>query len=389
MRVINNVFLLFFLLSIGACKQVELPEPIDGDPVFSVNASLANQALNITAGVDDFYLFTSYVQDDLEVNSFIGRFAKLEDCTTDCEESLEFIIRDADIASNSLAIESSLSVGRYGYAGPVGQGDTVLLGYDVFLENNSTSNQPLIYTWDFGDNTTSNEQNPEPHFYPVNSGLDRVISLEVFANNSGFPTCFATESNTINLDQQVIPECELGYSLFYDSVVVEMCGLMSGIPPFTYEWGFDPLLFDSCVTLTNFSDSVDFQLTGVDAQGCSEVVSISLARDVQSGGLGYCSADFAYEVRERVMVTQEVDSLNLSEVIIRYTNPEGILFSTEFNPQPAESIFDIQQAVEYFDNENGEKTRQLVVSFSCTLYSADGDELFLQEGSGTIAVAHP
>src|SRR5690606_17478310 len=82
----------YVLISVLAlsCRPEALPSVETGQPVFSFSGG----GVDISAGEEDFYLFTDYQKDASNVYSFIARFAKTSDCATDCEEELVIEIRD-------------------------------------------------------------------------------------------------------------------------------------------------------------------------------------------------------------------------------------------------------------------------------------------------------
>jgi len=118
----SYILFLFSLLFIISCSQDfeddnPFPEDIISDePVFTFSSN--NDFYNIKAGVNDFYMFTDYEQDNLEVYSFIARFAPLSTCTGACDEMLTIKIRDAQaIETTSTSLEPTLDVGSYNFRG--------------------------------------------------------------------------------------------------------------------------------------------------------------------------------------------------------------------------------------------------------------------------------
>ena len=60
---------------LAGCRKVDL-EPVDGDPVFTANMQMAGTAKAWQAGVDDYYMFSSFEKDPFDVHVFSGSFAK-------------------------------------------------------------------------------------------------------------------------------------------------------------------------------------------------------------------------------------------------------------------------------------------------------------------------
>ena len=96
MKRLKYLLLLALLSSFIACSKdsddlisPELDDYNDA-PVFSFSANEGEYL--IQAGVNDFYMFTEYFQDTMGNYSFIGRFAKLPNCSINCNEELSFRI---------------------------------------------------------------------------------------------------------------------------------------------------------------------------------------------------------------------------------------------------------------------------------------------------------
>ena len=232
---------------------------------------------------------------------------------------------------------------------------------------------------------------PDTRFYPT-SNLNQVVTLSIF-EIGGAGNCFGQRTESIQFLGNPGSVCSLSFTSESDSVTNRLCVQMSGMAPFTYQWDveFDSIYPLECLDGFNPNDSLNIVLTGTDALGCTRSRKIFVQENFNAPPISFCSPDFTYEVQPRIKLVSNpiIDSLSLAKVIIRYTDEEGILYSSE-NATPAiEDRFEILESSNYRDNENGAKTRLLKVRFSGVLRSEGGTVLRLDKGEGTIAVAYP
>ncbi len=402
---IHKLTLLLLLLSFWtACRKVELPPPVEESPVFAISADLDGRPFLLEAGIEEYYLFTEYREDNQGFLSFVGRWEKTSDCTSDCLESLEVEIRNTAINSGPLPfnVEQALALGtRDFFRDSVGVvTDTSLLGFEVLFENRSNSNIPLSYQWDFGDSSQASEFTPAPKFYPPSFLMDPpVVSLTVNnAINTPFIDCNLTTTRVLSFDSlNANIECgvEIDFQVM-DSTMVELCAQAQGIAPFTYLWagaGVDTSTnSDQCITVGIF-DSTSIEVTVIDATGC--LTKNNIVGNIDSNNpnepLILCTTNFDYSFTQidSVSVRLIVDSLRLGQVTLRYTDPTGDLYSTEGLSVSDQGQFEILESSGYQDNENGEATRLLKVRFDAILANGNGQLLRLENAVATMAVAYP
>src|SRR5947207_14857 len=85
---------LLTLASIAGCKKEEYPAPPPppSPPTFYFNGSIDGKPLNIQAGENNYYMFTSYSLDS-GVYSFKGELRD-KNCSSNCSNSLRIAIKD-------------------------------------------------------------------------------------------------------------------------------------------------------------------------------------------------------------------------------------------------------------------------------------------------------
>lgn len=381
-----KAFRFYISLSIFAilvsCRPEELPPAMTGDPVFSVSGG----AVDISAGENDFYLFSTYEKDTLDVYSFIARFAKLSDCSTDCEEELVIEIRDAEQTPGATAvdIDNALKVGNYSYKviNPANSNDLVVINLTAEPEGSG----PFIYKW------TTNYNNNVDSFTTSNSNYS--LSFQNNANTDFLSICLAIDNNsncginycnTIYLNNNT-PGCQADFSVFnvpaFFQVQLE-ADTTSGTPPFTFLWS-NGSTGQILTEMHNGTLDETFCLTITDATGCTNEIckEVTIAPGVVPL---ICASRFSYE---KMVMPGGGDSLQLSTVFIQYTDPNGQVYQSDFQQQPNTSNFVISSVEDYEENENGDKTKKLTVSGNCLLYDENGNSLDFPF-EGIIAVAYP
>ncbi len=384
MKVFGFYISLFIILLIASCKPEELPPVKNGNPVFSVSIG----SKDIIAGENDFYLFTDYEKDDMEVYSFIARFAKTNDCTVDCKEELLIAIRDAQqtTGAGGVDIENALTIGNYPYSfeAPVITNDSVTLSLTAHPEAGAG---PSLYQWTVVyDGTTYTQLWPFPDFsYKLETNLNippAEVCLTILSSNN----CQIAYCDTIDLNSNDIA-CQADFTIGINSPALLQLDaeMLNGNPPFTFFWNNDTI----SQTLDIITNGAPFQdticVTGVDVDGCTNEICKVLFLNQQGSNDIICSSRFSYE---KITEPGVGDSLQLGTVLIQYTDTDGMVYRSDFQEQSNLSDFTIIAVEDYENNENGDKTKKLTVSGNCVLYDEFGaSKDFPFEG--IIAVAYP
>jgi hypothetical protein len=121
-------FLLLLLLFAACSKQKDLSVG-SPTPVFQVDFTFADSTYQLVAGLGEYYMFTDYYMDSLQVLNSVGIFKKTSCDSSNCAKSLRFEIRNATVGdsfSNS-SIKSN-DVYYFQSLGFGGQPDSLQLG---------------------------------------------------------------------------------------------------------------------------------------------------------------------------------------------------------------------------------------------------------------------
>ncbi|MEX0968442.1 MAG: PKD domain-containing protein [Bacteroidia bacterium] len=361
MKIYSFVLLLIALLS--GCRENDLPQPQNGDPVFFVKGMINGNQMEITAGEHDYYMFTSHGRDTHQVISFTGEFRKLN-CSSNCPGTLTITIRDKQ-AGGLLDIEQALAPGDYPFRSP-------LPSYVVQFMADTLKMGQGYYNWDFGDNTFSQEASPL-HVFNIVDPQRQVFPVTLTITNS--VGCISSITNIIDFANR---NCHTYFD--HDppnSSIVSFFSYPTGSDPVRHVWSVGGTVFSNDPNPVH-----DFRQPGVyevtlevmDSINCLSTYSRNVNVLTQN-----CAANFTYTL---------LNAPDFSKVTITWIDENGKIYSSGIRAQPAQSYFRVLNSEKYEINENQQPTMKLSVQFDGWLYS-DTDSIKFEDFSGEIGVAYP
>lgn len=158
MNILKYGFLFLIAWFFCQCQRIELPEPLKGNPVFTLSGQIGTESFDILAGDAGYLMRSSFETDSIGRQLYIGAFRR-EDCNPPCGPNIRIGFLDTLVAlSDPLAL---LQPGFFPYYKP----DTIsyLLEYPAQfnIQNlQSSGTTPVSVEWDFGDNSSSSLTNP-------------------------------------------------------------------------------------------------------------------------------------------------------------------------------------------------------------------------------------
>lgn len=366
MRRLSFLFLLFCTFVLSSCRKEE-PIAENGTPVFSAQGTLGASQLDLVAGRNDYYMYSSYSSDAQNIYELKGELKK-RDCASPCPLSLTVRIRDyATHASQQTLVDSTLHIGNYSFV-------TSASSYTVNFTSLAQGDTSMTYFWDFGDSTTSTLQNPS-HTY---SGPGPYAVTFVATGNS----FFSTDSITDIISPGTTPCMNVGFStasLGPDSIQFTS-SINGGVSPYTYLWDYGDGNF-------GFNDSVAHNysspgvyavhLTVTDANGCT----VSDYQRVRTASTSNTVSNFSWQVQSQT-------NPDFSKVIVEWVDANGNLYTSADPQQPVTSSFQLISSEEYQPNENGQPTKKVHLLVSCILYNGN-NTLQLQNADLVFAFAYP
>ena len=375
-----KTFKLYFLFLSGmillsSCKKEKYPESTAGvSAVFYFNGSVNNVPVNLQAGVNNYYMYTSYTQDANNVYNFIGNL-KQSNCSN-CINNLEVQINDYKVSAPnaSVNIDSSVAGGSYVYY----NGGLPTNFYQVQFTSIITNGPAQSYSWNFGDGGTSTLANPIHNYASMGT---YVVCLTASTG-----TCSSSICDTVRLG---VPNstCHAAISASVVGNTVNFTATtIGGSTTKTYRWYFGDSTPDSILTSAPShtypaSCLYTVKLKVVDS---ANVDSTYASYKVGTGGYSNCITNYNVSGVTPVTFT---NTLGLANVIIKWTDANGVVYTSAGNSQPNASYFQILSEESHKNNENNVTTRKLHVKFSCELYSG-AQSIFITNADAVIAVAY-
>ena len=368
------------------CQKVTLPDPMEGMPVFEVDASLGTDNLNLIAG-EEGYVMRASNELDTSTSGLTLYTATFEHLDGTGEE-LRFIFRGVD--AQQAMPDSALQAKAYDYLVPMY--DSSYLVHRATFTSGVVSNDvitPYAYFWDFGDGATSNEASPVHDYENLE---DRTVYLEV------------TGANGVKASY----ERYIVWGLTTEECVVDFSvqGIMNNNGVQISLLNSPSLFYTNYMWNGSSTDSLDFvnlNLAGGNStQQClfatlgtalGDVCSATVCKGIYSVAsnpinfIGYLETSYAFSMEEVEETLPAPDQLGT--VIIEYTAEDGTVYSSSINSQTSDAFFVVNTIEEYEENELGEATRKMNIQFSTNLYSETGQLFAPLSGEGTIGVSLP
>ena len=363
-----------------SCKKEHVPVTTTGTPVFYFNGIVNGISTDLNAGINNYYMYSSYTQDSNNVYNFIGNIKQ----TTSSLSSIEIMINDykTSAINSSTNPDSSLKTGSYSYYS-VGITDTT---YNVQFTSSYTNGTAQTYTWNFGDGATSNSANPL-HNYAAFGNYN--VCLTIAGSTGTNNIC-----NNINLSSPSVATKKTTVSSSSSGNTVSFNATASGFTPGKYNWDFGDATLDSAINSSSTTDAISHTYADsglyhviLTVKDNSLLDSIVTYFNAVTATYSVGTANFAISSITPVITTGS--SLRLSNVIVNWTDANGIIYTSNNNTtQPGASYFKILSEEAYQNNINGQLTRKLHVQFTCTLYCTGHPSIQITNADAIIAVAY-
>ena len=357
--------LLGFAFCWAACSKGDIPPDVVEDPVFMVAyQDTGGDTASLTAGIDSVYLFTNHSTTNQQIVC-TGAFADAGCPDSDCPGSLRFEFSTP--FTDAFDADSVFHNGSFNYVN-LDSGSTDFVYRGTFQVDNTFGFND--FSWRIDDVDVGSGEILEYDFPDISvtpfveltslrsSGLRSIITRKVSALGSNLP---------VELSLRI----ELDTAAFY-KVVAEIN------PP-----SFDSLLFNGqpAQDTAQYSDVLPNFYTAQILQG-TDVASASL-EGLNSDELPVRTPNFNLTI-ESVPIPGPP-----GEVANQWVDPQGNTWrSDRTNQDLSFAYFIVEESEDYEENERGQKTRKMRVSFNCRLFNTTG-ESGVFNGSGVIAVAYP
>jgi len=352
MKKLFLVCLLCSLLLGLACKKEEVIEPpIDPTvPVFSFNGSVNGTLVNIQAGVNNYYMYSSFYRSDTNMYSFVGNLKHVNcPCNNECTISLTDY--KSTLSGGSSSIDSLLTHPLHYEHDSLSS-----FSYTKFYSKPTQNMKPQSYRWDFGDGSISTQQDPE-HRY-ASSGYYTVCHTITYQNGCSSQIC--------NLVKAQLPsDCKgfIGSSYGNGDTVYFSGEFNDSLSSIGWNFG-DPGSGLNDTSISTFPihaySSPGIYLVKAYYRARNGCTAANTMRVVTKNYTGDCGAYFTYS---------DLTSTpsRFSVVTVTWIDSNGAVYSTTGVVQPSDSYFQVLSVENYPNNERDEPTKKIHAKVKCKL----------------------
>jgi hypothetical protein len=356
---------LFLLSGLEGCVKHEDPTVTTGSPVFGLSGKVEGLPFSMQAGVNDYYMFT---QTDVQPHNILGIGGKIakEGCPETCGPSIQIIFRnhtlDTEFYTDSLFRKTS-----YAY---YNEYDAQHWTYTLKTTQRSSGVDIPQYAWSFGNNMFSTDPEPQVAF---REGIYTVTCSTAYPNG-----CFSHLAQPIFLTPtRVGKQTDFSanyidtFELLFNSIPINNNAII------TWDFG-DGNTGDGTIVKHRFAQSGIYVVTMQYIDGTD---TMQYSQNVNTLNVSKCKTNYQFTTG------RFIDSLQFKSVVIKWTDAQGVVYSSENIPQ-ADNRFNITSVKTYLPNSHNQPTKMLTVSFSCLL-SNGNKSIRLENVNGTFAVAVP
>jgi PKD repeat protein len=334
----------FFFTS---CKKKDFAETIPAQTSdFYFNGTVNGSSVSLRAGINNYYMYSSYSQDASGLYSFTADL-KPTNCEV-CKNRLQITINDFKYTSlnEETKLDSSILPTEY-----------PILGTPYYaVKFKSLFNQSAdSYLWNFGDNKTSTEANPVHIFSTIGN-----YSISLRINSTDYCQQYIS-----NIEKIRYPLTNTKIKSVYTSA--NELSFSADLPAssiYNYHW-----TFGDGSSSTNSNPSHTYKIPGtypvmlraINSEQDTIYARYNMA--TQTNPMP-CLTNYSIE-----SVTQIINPLPFSNVLINWTDENGDMFTSNNILQSTKSNFKIISVEGYDLNEKGEKTKKIKVGFSCEVYN--------------------
>jgi PKD repeat protein len=370
------------LLTLTQCKRSEEPFNNIGQPVFALKGTINGQNFSKTAGVNGYYMYSSYDYDTTNQAFNFSAVMAADSCPT-CKESLQITFYDKTTNNGSGQINIAAALATGGYEFYNSQPIFKTRYKYTFIAEGRNYTAPN-YLWIINATDTFKTANPVVFFTDTTT---KDVCLTITDNST---LCQKTICNNINFPSSTVYDF-VKPNFNYDTTAglgINFIDLSTRPSGTTYLWNFGDgnQSIDSIPSHTYTNPGrylVNLTISGIFG-------SKSIQKNISVKETGNdCLANFSYESPVADSVFSSVPS-PLSKILVRYVDASGEEFLSYSQSQPSTSQFTVLASQPYQNNERGEKTRSLTVNFKCRVYSTTtGAFKDVIITDGVIAVAYP
>lgn len=354
---------------VSGCKKNDPPIPVtEESPVFYCKCNLDASSYAFEAGVNSYYMFTSFHIDSLRTQYIFS--GELKPVGTQAAKSISFDIKDVVFNPLSGSHIDSIRPGAYKYWTDSTSKDKYAI---VKFDGGTVSNtQAIGIKWDFGDGSSSNTTNNPSHIYD-SAGVYNVCATTYYKDGCNDAICYP-----INVMADELCSADIYCSFSGDTVLFQA---IADANTYSFLWDFGDGETGSGKSISHYyaTKSVyTVSLKTMNFSKCQASRYIRLKHPTLATG---CTSNFKYEKSIHDIATKK------SIITVNWKNEQGMVFTTANLIQPPDAYFDIISIDDYFSNEKNQKTKRIRARFSCNL-SNGVKTISIKNGDAVFAVAY-
>lgn len=363
------VFLIAGSVMFFTCKKKELPiDEEQNDPQFYFSGKINGTQYDITAGQNNYYMYSSYMQEASNLYKFSG-IIKTQNCNT-CTNAIEIIINDHCLsAPNGTSGADSAFRDRY-Y--PIQSGNPLAIKHNVqfySIFNKFSQN----YQWNFGDGSMG--------YGPMTSHIFRTGEYNVTLTVQDTNGCTNSVSN-IQKFGNMGNDCKTSINASSTSTLTATFTHSTiGLPPYNFLWNFgDGNMSTQAIPSHSFVNQGRYAVS---------LRVIDAANDTAYANLNFLTPNATNCTTNYLLtgVSPLPNPNGYSNIVIKWTDANGIVFTSNDFAQAPNSYFKILKAEDYTNNDSGQKTKKLTVEFSCKVFNG-ANSMLIENATAIIAVAY-
>ncbi|HXB10397.1 MAG TPA: PKD domain-containing protein, partial [Bacteroidia bacterium] len=341
----------------------------NGSPIFYFNGNVNSAPVTFQAGVNNYYMYSSYALDSNNLLNFIGTLEPIG--CNGCANTIKISINDYKVENN--ATVASFDTGGYLFVTPTGGAPT---SFNVTFYARTGPPTDTNYVWNFGDGSTSAKVTPN-HTYNHAGNYNVSLSVANSCSTSITNPVYVGTSNAL-----MIPQIFFSIDSLTNTVIFGASDAGPN-PPYTYLWNFgDGNTSDSVIPSHNYASPNVYKitLTATDKSGLK--ATSFLDTNSKNTYPTNCIVNYSY------VVNPVPNPKAFSNINITYTDATGDVYSSAKVAQPATSYFQVLSVANYNTNENNQTTKKLNLQFSCLVKDSKGNTIPITNGTAVIAVAY-
>ncbi|MBL7933661.1 MAG: PKD domain-containing protein [Bacteroidia bacterium] len=369
MKLLTYSLIFALLITSLSCKKKEYPEDvvITNAPVYYSRLKVNDLPLTLQAGIDDYYMYSSYKQDSNNVYGFIGELKK--STCDNCTNSLKIQINDykTSVFNSPVIADSSFKMGKYGFFAGAKE-----LSYSVNFKSSVVSDE---YAWNFGDGTTSTEKDPVHTF--IKPGKYNVCLTT--RNNNG---CMSTICNVQRVESGNPFKASISVLSSNGNTVVFASSYSGGTAPFKYFWSFGDGSTSTAVNPVcnyKYRGGYPVSLMIIDSKNDTARANFNA---VTQNDMSSCATNYSV-----ANISPVQTNLALSNVAVSWKDASGVEYVSNTGQQSDDAYFEVTSISNGGLNEKGQPTVKLQIRFSCKVYNGN-KVIKLTDAETVICVAY-